>query len=255
MNRHIMWVVAAGIALLCFAPTRGLADTKQLSPERLDALDQAGFFTPAFKQAVHDLVNNRRALETATAERDKLNAEIPDMQQQATEIEAKAVALRQELAKYEHPEETDFLALQKLIDNLDAKSEEQVALAQAYVWTYPSSPHESEAQMYLQQLQKKITDEQKAKKEAEAARIAAQAKLVQRAQAHDLNLGEWRDFLRDMSQEELVKTLGRPASQSGDYWTYSGEWIVEPASKSKSGMMINFYAGRVYNVVEAPHLH
>jgi multidrug efflux pump subunit AcrA (membrane-fusion protein) len=152
----------------------------------------------------------------------------------------------------EHPEETDFDALQKRMDAADAKLEERIALAQAYVWTYPASPHQSDAEQYLQQMEKKLADRQQAEKDAEAARVAARAKLVQRAQARDLSLSEWRDFLRDMSQDDLVKFLGRPTSQRDDYWIYSGAWIIDPASKQKVGMEINFNAGRVIGVVEEP---
>src|ERR1035437_5701955 len=109
-----------------------------------------------------------------------------------------------------------------------AKPEEQLALAQSYVWAYATSPHQAEAQQYLQQVQKKLTDQEQAEKDAEAARVAARAKLVQRVQAKDLSLSEWRDFLRNMSQDDLVKFLGRPTSQRGDYWIYSGAWIVDP---------------------------
>ena len=68
--------------------------------------------------------------------------------------------------------------------------------------------------------------------------------------AHDLSLGEWRDFLRDMSQDDLVKLLGQPTSQADDYWIYSGGWVLDPATGQKSGMVINFNAGRVISVVE-----
>jgi exonuclease VII large subunit len=252
MNRRVALSVAAGVAAFCLTPAPGHADGKQLSPERLDMLDHLGYFTPGFKAAVHDLVNSKRALEQASAEQTKLTRDLPDLQEQATEIEAKAVSLRQELVKVEHPEETDFDALQKRMDAADAKLEERIALAQAYVWTYPASPHQSDAEQYLQQMEKKLADRQQAEKDAEAARVAARAKLVQRAQARDLSLSEWRDFLRDMSQDDLVKFLGRPTSQRDDYWIYSGAWIIDPASKQKVGMEINFNAGRVIGVVEEP---
>jgi hypothetical protein len=176
------------------------------------------------------------------------------LQKRAAETVAKAVSLRRELARVEHPEETDFEALQKAMNDAGVKLEEQIALAQAYVWTYPASPHESNAQQYLQQVQKKLADQRQAEKDAEAARAEARAKLVQRAQAHDLSLGEWRDFLHDMSQDDLLRSFGRPSSISpmGDYWIYSGDWIVDPATKQKVGMEINFNAGRVLSVGEAP---
>ncbi len=76
--------------------------------------------------------------------------------------------------------------------------------------------------------------------------------MVQRAQAHDLNIDEWRDFLRNMSQDDLVKLIGRPTSQSLDYWDYAGEWITDPTTHRKVGLQITFNAARVLNVDEMP---
>jgi hypothetical protein len=252
MNWHVALSVVAGFATLGLIAAPAHADSKQLSPERLDMLDQLGYFTPGFKTAVHDLVDTKHALEQAKAEQAKLTAQLPGLQKQAADAEAKASALRQELAKYEHPDETDFAALQQRMNDSGAKPEEQIALAQAYVWTYPASPHESDAQQYLQQTQKKLADQQQAEKDAETARAAAHAKLVQRALAHDLSVGEWRDFLRDMSQDDLVKLLGRPTSQTGDYWIYRGDWITDPTTHQKVGLEINFDAGRVISLDEKP---
>jgi hypothetical protein len=252
MNRRIVLSAMAGLTGLGLASLPGHADSKQLSSERLDMLDQRGYFTPDFKAAVHDLVNARHALELANAEKLKLTKDLPDLQSQAAEAEAKAVALRRELANYEHPEETDFDALQNRMNDAAAKPEEQIMLAQAYVWTYPASPHQGEAQQYLQQVQKKIADLKQAEKDAETARVAARAEMVQRAQAKDLSLSEWRDFLRDMSQDDLVKLIGRPTAQTGDYWTYSGDWILDTTTHRKVGMEINFNAGRVLSVSEKP---
>jgi hypothetical protein len=252
MNRHTALSVLAGLATLSLTSLPGQADSGQLSPERLDMVDQLGYFTPGFKAAVHDLVDTKRALEQAQAEQTKLSHDLPDLQKQVAEAEAKTTALRQELAKYDHPEENDFVALQTKMNDPGAKMEEQIALAQAYVWTYPTSPHESEAQQYLQQTQKKLADQQQAEKDDEAARAAAYVKLVLRAQARDLSLAEWRDFLNGMSQEDLVKLIGQPTSQTDGYWIYTGDWIVNPTTKRKVGMQINFNAGRVITVDEKP---
>jgi hypothetical protein len=254
MNRRITFFsVAAGLAAWCLTAVPGHADSKQLSPERLDMLDQMGYFTPGFKAATHDLVDGKHALEQVSAEQTKLTRDLPALEREAAESEAKAVALRRELAKYDHPEENDFVTLQNRMNDTGAKPEEQIVLAQAYVWTYPASPHQSEAQQYLQRTQKKLADQRQAEKDAEVSRAAARAELVQRAQAKDLNLAEWRDFLRDMSQDDLVRLLGRPTSQRGDYWIYSGAWITDPATHQRVGMEINFNAGRVISVGEEPH--
>lgn len=252
MNRRLTLSIVAALTGLGLTPTPGHADSSQLSPERLDKLDQMGYFTPGFKMAIHDLVNAKQALEQAKAEKTKLSQELPDLQKQATETEAKATTFRQELAKYDHPEETDFVPLQQQMNDPRVKLEERIVLAQAYVWTYPASPHESEAQQYLQQTQKRLAEEQQAIKDAESVRVAAYAKLVQRAQAKDLNLGEWKNFLSDMSQDDLLKLLGRPTSQAGDYWIYTGNWITDPITRQKVGLVINFNAGRVLSVSEPP---
>ena len=230
------------------------ADASQLSPERLDVLDRRGYFTPQFKAATHDLVNARQALAQANADQKTLNLQLPALQQQADETGAKAVALRQELARYDHPEENDFTALQAVVNDPAAKPEDQIVLAQAYVWTYPTSPHEADAQQYLQSAQKKLAGQQQAEKDTEAAREAAHAQQVAKAQAHDLSLVEWRDFLRGMSQDDLVKLLGQPSSTQNGYWFYNGGWINEPEGRPKVGLQINFDAGRVITVDEKPAL-
>ena len=252
MNGPFISFRVLALMALVLSPTPGRADTGQLSPERLDVVDKMGYFTPGFKAAVHALVDSKQALEDATAEKAKLTRELPELQNQAMQAEAQAVALRQELAKYEHPDETDFTALQQRMNDSAAKPDEQIALAQAYVWTYPTSPHASDAQQYLQATQKKVADALQAEKDEEAARAAAHAKLVQRALTRDLSLGEWRDFLRDMSGDDLVKLLGRPSAQTQDYWTYEGGWITDPTTKQKVGMEVNFNAGRVMSVDEKP---
>jgi hypothetical protein len=254
MNRNTRLLsIAAFVAVLGVTSLPGRAGDGQLSPERLDMLDRLGYFTPGFKAAVHNLVDTKHDLEEAKAEQAELAKEEPILKKQAKDAGASTDALRQELAKYDHPEDGDFVALQTLMNDSNAALADQIAQAQAYVWTYPASPHESDAQEFLQQARKKLADQQQAEKDAAAARAAAHANLVQRAQAHDLNITEWRDFLSDMSQDDLVKFLGRPTSESGDYWIYSGGWVVDPTTQQKAGMEINFNGGRVLSVVEQPH--
>ena len=252
MKKPLVSFLAAGLAAWGLTSMVGRADNSQLSPERLDVVDQLGYFTPGFKEAVRDYVATKHALEKANADQTKLAHDLPDLQKQAADSQAGTAALRQELAKYEHPDETEFDALQSRMNDASAAPDDQLALAQAYVWAYPASPHESDARQYLQQVQKKIADERQARKEADAARAAARAALIQRAQARALSLREWRNFLRDMSQDDLVKFLGLPTSKSEDYWIYNGDWISDPASPRKVGLEINFNGGRVLSVDEKP---
>ncbi|MEJ0001226.1 MAG: hypothetical protein WDO13_19960 [Verrucomicrobiota bacterium] len=239
---------AAALALALLAAALPARADRQLSPERLDVLDKRGYFTPSFKAAVHDLVETHQALAQAREDQKQLEHDLPDLQRQANEAQAKTVALRQELAKYDHPEENDFTVLEGRLNDPKVRVEDLIALAQAYVWTYPASPHEAQAQQDLALMQKKLADAQQAERDAEAARQAAHAQLVARAQAHELTLDEWRGFLHGMSQDDLVKLLGQPAAQQDNYWYYLGGWVVMPAGTPKAGLEINFEAGRVIAV-------
>jgi hypothetical protein len=250
MKRRVALFLAA--SAFGMASTPGFADDKQLSPERLDMVDEMGYFTPGFKQAVHDFIFTKQSLEKTNADQASLSRQLPDLQKQAAEAQAQAVALRQELDRYEHPDETDFSILQSRMKDPTVRPEDQTALAQAYVWTYPASPHEAEAQLYLQQLREQKDAQDQARKDAEAARAAAHDALVKRALARDLSLVEWRDFLSGMSQDDLVKLIGRPTSQSDDYWIYDGAWIEDKTTQQRVGLQINFNAGRVLTVDEKP---
>jgi uncharacterized protein Usg len=250
MKAHILILGIVG-ALAWLNPVTAHADGK-LSPELLDQYDRRGYFTPNFKVALKDMIQAHEALDKALAEQKKFEKDLPELQKEAADAQAKTVALQQQLAVYDHPDENDFNALQTLVHDPAAKVGDVIALAQAYVWTYPTSPHEPVAQEFLNTWQKKLADQQQAEKDAEAARVAAHAALIHRAQAHDLSLTEWRDLLHGLSQDELVKLFGQPTSKQDDYWYYDGEWVINPSNSQKQGLQINFDAGRVLSVDAKP---
>jgi hypothetical protein len=250
MSRHVYLSVAA--ATLAWLGAMDARADRQLSPDLIDQYDQAGYLTPNFKAAIHAYVDASERLDQATAQQLKSQVELPAMQRDAADAEAKVAALRGQLSLYDHPDESDFTALEAKVHDPAAKPEDIIALAQAYVWTYPASPHAADAQAYLSNWSQKLADQVQAEKEAEAARIAAHEELVRRAEAHDLNLTEWRDFLRGMSQDDLVKLFGQPSSRQDDYWYYDGAWVVNPDNAPKAGLQINFEAGRVINVDAKP---
>ncbi len=246
MQRYVR-ILAGACAAALLGSMAAHAD-KQLSPELLNQYDREGYFTPKFKTALIDMVEAHEALDKALSEQKKFDRDLPALQQQAADAQAKTVALQQQLALYDHPDETDFTALEAQVHDPAAKPDDVIALAQAYVWTYPASPHEADAQQYLTTWQTKLAGQEQAQKDAEATREAAHDALTRRAVGHDLSLTEWRDFLRGMSQDDLVKLFGQPSSKQDDYWYYNGGWIVNPANPQKAGLQINFEAGRVINV-------
>jgi hypothetical protein len=241
-----------GVILALLIPALCRAEDSHLSPQRLDWLDQRGYFTPNFKRAAHDLVDAKEALAKAKSDQAALQQSLPALHDQVAQEQAKLTALQKELALYAHPEDADFDALQKAMKDPSAKPEQQLELAQAFVWSYPTDPHQTEAEQDLRQIQKTLADQQEAARQAEAARIAARAQLLQRAQAHDLSISEWQTFLQDMSQEDLLKTLGRPQSVGDGFWTYPTGWTQDPVTGRKAGLQINFNGTRVLSASVLP---
>jgi hypothetical protein len=249
MKRHflfLVWLAAAGL-LLPAGPADGAT---QFTAKKLDQLDKLGAFPPDFKTAVHDYVNVKKAIVDAKAETAKLQGEVPGLQKQIADNQTKMDALQKVLADYNHTDETDFVLLQNKMNDATAKPQDQLMLAQVFVWSYPTSPHEAQAQAYLQQVQKEIADKLQAEKDAEAAKAAAWAALLQRVQNKDLSLTEWKSFLNNMTQEDVLKYLGPPPQQNGYYWIYTGPWTLDPALNQKVGLELNFNGGRVVGVVE-----
>jgi hypothetical protein len=239
----------ATVALLWGAGSPLLpAEIYQPSAQRLNAFDQRGYFPPALKSAIHDLVNAREAVARAKADQEKFAAALPDLRTQSNEAISQTARLRKELELYTHPEEADFDALQSAMKNPSASSEQRLELAQAFVWSYPTDPHQTEAGEDLRQVQRQIAAQRQAVRDDAMARAAARAKLVQRAEARELSLSEWQDFLRDMSQEELLTYLGRPQTQQADYWIYRGSWTLDPRAQKRVGLRINFNGTRVQSV-------
>jgi chromosome segregation ATPase len=250
MKRH--WLFLGLMMVAAYFPAAIPAHGQgQLSAEKFDWLDkETGFFTPSFKAAIHELVDSKEAIVEAKKEEKELNLKLPDLQKQADNADAKIAVLKQKLADYDHTDEADFVQLQQKMNDAKADPEEQRVMAQAYVWAYPASPHQADAQQYLQTAQKKLDDVAQAKKDAEAATATAQAQLLQKVQARSLSLTEWREFLQNKSQEEVLKYLGRPQTERTDSWIYPGEWTDDPTTHQKVGLQVNFNAARVMSVSE-----
>ena len=241
-------LLLAGTMLLPFVARAD--DT--FSASQIAALQRRGWLTPKFQAAARDLITAKEAANDTAAEQANFKAQQPALQQSVAAEDAKVAQLKADLARYDHPDETDFTALQDAMKNTALQPNDQLALAQAYVWTYPAGPHAAEATQDLQQLEKKIADQAQTASNAEAARLAAQAKLLQRVQAHDLDLGGWRAFLQDKTQAEVVQYLGNPTSKQDDYWIYSGAWTTDPETGQKAGLQLNFNGGRVLTVAPTP---
>jgi hypothetical protein len=239
-------LAACGWLLLLPALLR--ADGPQLSASRLDALDRHGYFTPRFKKAVHALIDAQQEVMQAEATQKKLEIELPGLRQQAADLQAQVSALHKELALYEHPEDSDYDALQAAMKNATTSPGEKLKLAQAFVWSYPTDPRQAEAEQDLRQVQKQIADMDQAAKDADAARAVAHSKLLDRVKARNLSLKEWQDFLTGLSQEDLLTYLGRPDYVGADYWLYSGNWTIDPMTKAKTGLQVEFNGTRVLTV-------
>lgn len=237
--------IVAGVATL-------RADEPGLTPTQIATLEQRGWITPRFKAASRELIAAREAATQTQEDEARLSASLPTLRQKVETNDRKVAALQAELAHEEHPDETDFATLQAAIQGTATGPQDKLALAQAFVWTYPDSPHAAEAARDLQQIEKEIAQQAETTRQTAAADEAARLKLMQGVKAHALSLGEWRSFLQDKSRDEVQQYLGTPSSQSADYWTYAGAWTIDPASNLKAGLQLTFNGGRVQNVAPIP---
>jgi hypothetical protein len=247
MNR---WAAIFLLRWSLAAPLLAQTQSPELSASRLDLLDQRGYFTPAFKTSVHDLVQARQALARAQANEIRFREDIPHLQEQSAAAAQETARLRAELALFAHPEDSDFAALQAAMKNASTAPQDCLALAQAFVWSYPNDPRQAEALSDLQQIQGQMAKEKKNVLDAAAGRLAAHEAIVRRGRAGELSLKEWQDFLRDMSQEELLNYLGPPQVRDPAYWLYSGSWTWDPVTRKRAGLQISFNGTRVLSVAE-----
>ena len=242
------------VTLACAAVLLPLAarGDNTLSASQIAVLQRRGWITPQFETAARSLIDAKESAQQSQAGQATLQAQQPALEKSVEAEDAQVAQLKAELARYEHPDETDFTTLQDAMKNPHVSLNDQLALAQAYVWTYPAGPHTPEATHDLQQLEVKIADQAQAASNAEAARLAAQAKLLQRVQARSLSLAEWVAFLQGKSQGEVTQYLGEPSSRQNEYWIYSGAWTTDPDTGQKAGLQLNFNGGRVLSVAIAP---
>lgn len=247
MNRHLLspaWLAAAAVFLIALP---GRADV-QYSAAKLNQLDKMGAFPPSFKKVVHDYVDVIQAIADAVNGEKKLRDQVPVVDQQTAKIQGNIDALNKVLADYNHTDESDFVVLQNTMNDPQAKPKDQLLLAQVFIWSYPTSSHLPQAQAFFQQVQKLIADRLQAEKDAAAAIAAARAKLLQRVQDKKLSMDEWKDFLNNMTQEDVAKYLGTPGQQEGYYWIYAGQGFVDPVTNERIDLRINFNGGRVVGV-------
>ena len=214
-----------------------------------------GFFPPVFKTAVHELVETKQTTEKVDKETKDLAQQFPDLEKQATDAEARVADLRKQLAEYDHTDETDFAELQKKMNDSGASLQDQLIMAHAFIWTYSTSPHQVDAlwNSTCNKFRRNRRIRCSPDKDKEAARQAASCGYccwTPGAGQDSLTFAEWKDFLQDMSQEDLLKYMGHPQSQYSDYWVYSGEWVEDKITGKKVGLQISFNGTRVSNVSE-----
>jgi peptidoglycan hydrolase CwlO-like protein len=249
MKRSTLRLLAMMAILLIAAVP---ASAGQLSSDNLERLDRLGVLTPAFKTAVHELVETKQQIVAVKNEKEDLSGKLPALQAKAAEAQKKVDELKLQLAEYDHSDQKDFDTLKKTSGDAAAKPADIIIVAQAYLWAYPASAHQAEAQQVLQAAQKQIADQIQADKDAAAKKAADWAALLERVKARSLSLEEWRKFLTDLSQEEVIKYIGRPQQVGNDYWTYTVPLTTDPDTGARIGLELYFDALRVKTVGKPP---
>ena len=91
---------------------------------------------------------------------------------------------------------------------------------------------------------------QKNQEEADAARVAAQARadLLARAAKGEVTLSEMRQALIGKTRAQVSGLLGQPSETGSDSWGYRQQMILNPLTNEKTGLMVYFTEGAVQSV-------
>jgi hypothetical protein len=125
----------------------------------------------------------------------------------------------------------------------------KLALAHQFIWSFPKSTLLPDAGKILSDLEQKkaAADEELANEKA--SRLQRENFLKAGVAARNLQIQDWREFLKNMSQDDVLFYLGPPKSKAADgTWYYGDNWTIDPGSAQRTGIVLFFNGTRVLNV-------
>ncbi len=203
--------------------------------------------TPRLQAAVE---STRHELAAAKSARDAVQAKVADCQNLIAQAQTEQQQLQQEI---EQKKNSDIYVLSGIL-KIRAGGDLQSAHDQlvAFLPKFPSSPLGALAREQLTEINNQLAaeDEQKKQQEAEAARVAAQARadLLARAGRGEVTLSEVRQALIGKTRAQVSGLLGQPSETASDSWGYRQQMILNPLTNEKHGLIVYFAEGIVQSV-------
>jgi hypothetical protein len=197
---------------------------------------------------VQNVTTQDRILKLQQLTLDAENAK-PELEKQQSAAEEQTAAIKKQLSDLDHADSAALITLQTQVADPNAKLPVKLAAAHQFIWSFPTSSLLPQANAILADLNKQDADEKQrladdAKKKQERLDF-----LTKGAQEHNLLIEDWREFLRNMTQDEVLLYVGAPTKKSMDgNWFYAGSYTIDPATQQRSGLVIFFNGTRVDNV-------
>jgi len=217
----------------------------QASSVATDFVDRA--ITPKLQAETQSMRHELAAIEST---RDAARAKMTDLQNQIAQNQTEQEQLRKEI---EEKKNSDIYVFGQVVQ-ARARGELESARDQftAFLAKFPASPLYNSARTQLAQVtdQLVVEEAQKKREEADAARVAAQARtdLLARAGKGEVTLSEMRQALIGKTRAEVSNLLGLPSETASDSWGYRQQMILNPLTNERFGLMVYFVEGAVQSV-------
>ncbi len=215
----------------------------------VEELDKMGFISPDVKKLVESYFDKETELRRLHKENTEASSSREEAAAKVKSMEEQVADLGKKLKGADHPDAVALDALKNAVADTSVSLDDQVAQAQKFLWAFPTSSLLPEGQKIMDMLQGKVTERDQ--KIADDKRKIAErlAYLTDGAMKHNLRLEEWREFLKDKTQDEVAAAMGNPDSAVSDgNWYYLGPCTLDPASQERAGLVIIFNGTRVQNV-------
>jgi hypothetical protein len=197
-----------------------------------------------------EVESTRHELAAARSSCNDARSKVADVQNQIDQAGTDQQQLTREIEQKKNSDAYVFSQIAKVRAQGDLNSaRDQFA---AFLAKFPSSSLAGTARAQLTQIDADLAAQaaQKAQKEADDVRAAAQAQadLLARAAKGEVTLSEMRQVLLGKTRAQVSSLFGLPNETASDSWAYRQQMIVNPLTNEKHGLMVYFLEGTVQSV-------
>jgi len=192
----------------------------------------------------------RQAAAGSVGPRDTARRQVADLEARISAARAGQVTLQKAIEDQKNSAAFAFSGLVKLRAQGDLAGAR--AKFEVFLRRFPNDPLAQSARGQIGEIDRALAAqaEMKRQQEADAARMAAQARanLLARAAAGQATLSEMRLALIGKTPPEVHSLFGAPSETASDRWGYAQKMIFDPITNTHRGLSVIFSDGLVQGV-------